>query len=345
MSGATRTPAAEDARGDDLVLAVRDLRKHFAVDDSLVARLLGDQEYVRAVRGVSFDIHAGETLALVGESGSGKSTVANLVTGLYAPTGGEVRYRGQQIGAVSDRSSEVKADIGMVFQDPTASLDPRVSVRKVIAEPMRAQGWSRTRRRERVDELLDLVGLSEMYADRYPHELSAGQAQRVAIARAVALDPDLLVLDEPVSALDVSVQAKILNLLMRLQDELDLTYLFIAHDLNVIEHIADRVAVMYLGKLMELAPTAQLFERPANPYTYTLLSSIPDLEGNADDRVILEGDVPSPVNPPSGCAFHTRCPFAEPECSDREPELDPVGGALSRCLFAEEFRAGRLSDD
>ena len=320
------------------VVEVRDVVKRFPLDDSVVTRVLGNREYVNAVSGVSFAIEEGETLALVGESGSGKSTVANLITGLYEPTSGEVLFQGDPVGSVTSRSSAVLSDIGMVFQDPKSSLDPRITAKRCIEEPMRSQGWDAERRRKRVEELLNLVNLSPSYADRYPHELSGGQAQRVAIARAVALDPKVLVLDEPVSALDVSVQAKILNLLMRLQDELDLTYLFIAHDLNVVEHIADRVAVMYLGEIMEVAPTEQLFERPSHPYTYTLLSAIPELNTDVDtDRVTPEGDIPSPIDPPSGCVFHTRCPVAEAECSATKPEFVTIDDAQSKCLFADEF--------
>jgi peptide/nickel transport system ATP-binding protein len=337
MTG-TRQATATEVPEERTVVKVRDLVKRFPLDESVVSRLLGTREYVNAVSGISFSIAEGETLALVGESGSGKSTVANLVTGLHEPTSGEVYFDGEPMRSVSKRSSDVLADIGMVFQDPKSSLDPRITVKRCIEEPMRSQGWSESERRERFEELLDLVNLSSAYADRYPHELSGGQAQRVAIARAVALDPKLLVLDEPVSALDVSVQAKVLNLLMELQEKLGLTYLFIAHDLSVVEHIADRVAVMYLGELMEVAPTDQLFERPSHPYTYTLLSAIPSLDTDAiGDRVILEGDVPSPVNPPSGCVFHTRCPVAQPECSETVPEFETVEDARSKCLFAQEF--------
>ncbi len=320
------------------VIEVRNLVKHFPLNDSLIDNFLGNNEHVEAVSDVSFSIAEGETLALVGESGSGKSTVANLVTGLYAPTSGEVLFEDEPIASVEARSADILSEIGMVFQDPKASLDPRLTIRRSIAEPLHSQGWDKQRREERVDELLDLVNLSDTHADRHPHELSGGQAQRVAIARAVALDPRVLVLDEPVSALDASVQAKILNLLMNLQEEMGLTYLFIAHDLNVVEHIADRVAVMYLGNLMEIASAEQLFEQPTHPYTYTLLSAIPSLEtGTTDGRVILEGDVPSPVHPPSGCVFHTRCPIAEDECGTTVPDFELVDDAQSKCLFAREF--------
>lgn len=320
------------------VIEVRNLVKHFPLNDSLLDNFLGNDENIEAVSDISFSIAEGETLALVGESGSGKSTVANLVTGLYAPTSGEVLFEDEPIGSVKARSADILSEIGMVFQDPKASLDPRLTIRRSIAEPLHSQGWDKQRREERVDELLDLVDLSDTHADRHPHELSGGQAQRVAIARAVALDPRVLVLDEPVSALDASVQAKILNLLMDLQEEMRLTYLFIAHDLNVVEHIADRVAVMYLGNLMEIAPAEQLFEQPTHPYTYTLLSAIPSLEtGATDGRIVLEGDVPSPVHPPSGCVFHTRCPVAEEECDTTVPDFERVDDAQSKCLFAREF--------
>jgi len=247
------------------LVEVAGISKEFVTDDSLLAGILGTRKYLKAVRDVSMSIEKGETLALVGESGSGKSTLANLVTGLHAPTAGEVRFEGEPVGTTTRRDQETLADIGMVFQNPRGSLDPRMTVRKAIKEPMHAAGWDKQRREERADELMDIVDLQPSFGSRYPYELSGGQAQRVAIARAVALDPKLLVLDEPVSALDVSVQAKILNLLMDLQEELDLTYLFIAHDLNVVEHIADRVAVMYLGEIMERAPTDQLFEKPSHP--------------------------------------------------------------------------------
>ena len=337
MSNASRTET-QTLSSNEPIIEVRNLVKRFPLNDSFVDNLLGNDEDVKAVSDVTFSIAEGETLALVGESGSGKSTVANLVTGLYAPTSGQVLYEGESLGSVTGRSADVLSEIGMVFQDPKASLDPRLPIRRSIEEPLHSQGWDKERRKKRVDELLDLVNLSETYADRHPHELSGGQAQRVAIARAVALDPRVLVLDEPVSALDASVQAKILNLLMDLQEEMGLTYLFIAHDLNVVEHIADRVAVMYLGNLMEIAPAEQLFEQPTNPYTYTLLSAIPSLEtGATDGRIILEGDVPSPVNPPSGCVFHTRCPVAQDECQTTVPDFEQVDDAQSKCLFAQEF--------
>jgi len=322
---------------DRPLVAVDGISKEFPTDDSVIAGLLGTRDYLQAVSDVSLSIDPGETLALVGESGSGKSTLANLVTGLHEPTDGEVRFEGELLPTATRRDHATLSDIGMVFQNPRGSLDPRITVRKAIKEPMHAAGWDRERREERADELMEIVNLQQSFASRYPYELSGGQAQRVAIARAVALDPKLLVLDEPVSALDVSVQAKILNLLMELQDELDLTYLFIAHDLNVVQHIADRVAVMYLGEIMETAPARQLFENPSHPYTETLLSAIPEVKpGGRSDRVVLNEDPPSPVDPPSGCVFHTRCPDAEDRCAEEEPDVTEIGEAESRCHFAEE---------
>lgn len=311
--------------------------KRFVLGDSLLDRLVGDRRFVNAVSEATLTVYEGETVGLVGESGSGKSTLANMVTGLHAPTDGDIRFDGESVGHVTSRSTEVLTEIGMVFQNPKASIDPRMTVQAVIEEPLKSYGWTKQRRRERVAELLELVNLSDQYLDRHAHELSGGQAQRVAIARAVALEPRVLVLDEPTSALDVSVQAKIINLLMRLQDELDLTMLFIAHDLSVVEHIADRVAVMYLGQLMEVAPTEQLFERPAHPYTKALLNAIPDVTPGSGGDVVLEGDVPSPVNPPSGCVFHTRCPMATQECAETDPDYRTVENARSKCLYPDEL--------
>lgn len=338
----TASETGADARplddGGTPTVELEGVSKRFPLDDSLLAQLVGEQTFVEAVAGVSLTVREGETLGIVGESGSGKSTLANLVTGLHAPTEGTVRIDGDAVGAVASRSSDRLADIGVVFQNAKSSIDPRQTVLDAIKEPLEAQGWSRERRDERVNELLELVNLSDQYASRRAHELSGGQAQRVAIARAIATNPSLLVLDEPVSALDVSVKGTIINLLMRLQRELDLTYLFISHDLSVVKHIADRIAVMYLGELMEVAAADRLFESPSHPYTEALLSAIPDVNPGTsiDEKAIPEGDVPSPVDPPEGCAFHTRCPIAEPECREATPEFVTVDGRRSKCHFAKE---------
>ncbi|WP_458207922.1 ABC transporter ATP-binding protein [Haladaptatus sp. NG-SE-30] len=318
------------------VFKIDAVSKRFALSDSLLDRFAGTREFVTAVDEVSLTIQEGETVGLVGESGSGKSTLANLITGLHEPTDGTISFDGVPVGHVSTRPSDVRKEIGMVFQNPKASIDPRMSIRDAIEEPMKAQGWSRSRREERLEELLTLVNLSEHHADRHTHELSGGQAQRVAIARAVALNPRVLVLDEPTSALDVSVQAKIINLLVELQESLGLTMLFIAHDLSVVEHIADRVAVMYLGQLMEVAPTDQLFEQPTHPYTSALLSAIPEVGPDDGETVVLEGDIPSPVNPPSGCVFHTRCPIAKRECSMTDPDYEEFDHGRTKCLYPLE---------
>ena len=328
------------------LLEVEGVTKEFVLDDSLVARLAGRREVVRAVSDVSLAIHEGETLGLVGESGSGKTTLANVIAGLETATRGEVRFDGAAVRGVASRDAEVLSDIGMVFQNARASLDSRMTVRATLAEPLEAHGWSRTEREDRVDELLEKVDLSPRFKGRYPHEISGGEAQRVAIARALSLSPRLLVLDEPVSALDVSVQAKILNLLVELQADLGLTYLFIAHDLNVVQYMADRIAVLYLGEIMERAPAEALFTSPANPYTETLVSAIPRVDtagsGGPADRIVPSGDVPSPVNPPSGCVFHPRCHRADADCERAHPDLQVLddGDRTSRCLYAEEvFRA------
>jgi peptide/nickel transport system ATP-binding protein len=322
--------------------------KRYLLSDSLVDRVLGEPERLDALVDIDLDIQSGETFGLVGESGSGKSTLAGLVTGLESPTSGEIRFSGEPVGSAVDRSDERLAKIGVVFQDPRSSLNPRRTVAQAIAEPLVTQGWDTDRRRRRVAELLALVGLPETYATSYPHELSGGQIQRVAIARAIALDPQLLVLDEPVSALDASVKARVLNLLLELQDELDLTYLVISHDLDVITHIADRVAVLYLGQLMEVGLAAQVFDRPAHPYTRALVEAIPSIDPGETTELSLSGEIPSPVDPPLGCVFHTRCPMAEDACRTDEPAVATVDGARSRCHFADDVAntpdAGDSSD-
>jgi peptide/nickel transport system ATP-binding protein len=316
--------SGSDGERDAPLLRVRDLEKYYYERDTLVDRLLGrEQQAVKAVDGLSFDVHEGETLGLVGESGCGKSTTGETLLRLREATGGSVSFDGSPVFEMGgDDLSRFRRRAQIVFQDPYSSLDPRMTVGDVITEPLRVHGLPedpgdesrRTRRRERAMELLERVGLSASQVDRYPHEFSGGQRQRVGIARALALDPDFVLLDEPVSALDVSVQAQILNLLDDLQAEFGLTYLFIAHDLSVVRHICDRVAVMYLGEIVETAPTDELFESPRHPYTRALLESVPRARVEEHGRRVeaLSGDVPSPRDPPSGCRFRTRCPQVIP---------------------------------
>lgn len=302
--------------------------------------------HVRAVDGVSFSIDRGETVGLVGESGSGKSTIGLSLLGLERPTGGRVLFDGQEVDFSRAGLRRLRTQATMVFQDPNASLNPRRSVGASVREPLEIHGLHRggEARRRRVTELLDLVGLSSRFADHYPHELSGGQRQRVGIARALACEPELIVLDEPVSALDVSVQSQILNLLRRLQRELGLTYLFIAHDLAAVEYVSHRILVMYLGRIMETADRDSLYQSPRHPYTRALLSAIPSAEpgGKDRERLLLEGEVPSPISPPSGCRFRTRCPWAIDACAVTEPALtsDGDGTGSAACIRADEIAAG-----
>jgi len=297
----------------ETLLSVRDLKVHFPSKGAVV----------RAVDGVSFDIAAGETLGLLGESGCGKTTLGRTILRLQRATSGEVLYRGRTIG---EDARPFRRHIQMIFQDPYASLDPRMTVESIIAEPIRALGLAHNGgATPRVERMMDLVGLSKRFASRYPHEFSGGQRQRIGIARALAAEPDFIVADEPISALDASIQAQILNLLERLRDELKLSYLFISHDLRAVGRIADRIAVMYLGKMVELAPAGKLYSRPLMPYTKALVSSLPVIGPAAvRERVALTGDLPSPLNPPSGCHFRTRCPYAIPDCAESTPELQEV---------------------
>ena len=332
--------------GKTPLVELDDLRVWFPIKRGvLLDRHVGD---VKAVDGVSLTIERGETVGLVGESGCGKSTVGRAMLRLYEPTGGRVLFEGTDVTHL--RESELRRlrrRMQMVFQDPFASLNPRHSIGRTIGEPLRVHGISRgSEVTTRVREILEVVGLPPDASNRYPHEFSGGQRQRVGLARALALNPSLLVCDEPVSALDVSIQAQIVNLLEQLQEEFGLTYLFIAHDLAVVRHISDRIAVMYLGKIVEVAPADDLYDNPLHPYTLTLLSAIP-IPDPAIERtrrpIRVQGDLPSPANPPAACRFHTRCPFVqETLCRDEEPLLREVAGHQVACHFAERIRAGSI---
>ncbi|HWR43541.1 dipeptide ABC transporter ATP-binding protein [Sporomusa sp.] len=316
---------------DNHLLEVRNLKKYFPVRGGIFGKITGQ---IRAVDDVSFAIRSGETLGLVGESGCGKSTTGLLVLRLIEPTAGEVMFEGLDVAKLNKTElKNFRRQAQIVFQDPYASLNPRMAVGDIIGEPLMlhqlAAGPDRTKR---VEKLLSLVGLGRQHAGRYPHEFSGGQRQRIGIARALAVNPKLVVCDEPVSALDVSIQSQILNLLVELQQEMGLTYLFIAHGLNVIKHISDRIGVMYLGKMVELAEGGELIANPLHPYTRTLLSAIPlPQPGIKRNRIILQGDVPSPANPPPGCRFHTRCPECQAICSQEEPVFREINGRFVAC--------------
>ncbi|MGA7569711.1 MAG: dipeptide ABC transporter ATP-binding protein [Candidatus Aquilonibacter sp.] len=321
------------------LVEVRDLAKYFPIHAGLLSRHVAD---VKAVDGVSFDIDAGETLGLVGESGSGKTTIGRMLLHLLPATKGSIRYDGTEITTMrADDIRRLRRQIQIIFQDPYASLNPRMTIGEIIGEPLRIHHIATGKAAlERVQELLRLVGLRPYSANRYPHEFSGGQRQRIGIARALAVDPKFIVCDEPVSALDVSIQAQVINLLEDLQRQLGLTYLFIAHDLSVVRHISTRVAVMYVGKIVELSSRDTLYERPLHPYTQALLSAIPIPDPSAErrrKRIVLSGDIPSPVNPPSGCRFHTRCPVAFERCKVEDPAFkDYGGGHFTACHWVEE---------
>ncbi|MGM9950256.1 MAG: ABC transporter ATP-binding protein [Lysinibacillus sp.] len=321
-----------------VLLKVDQMKKYFPIRSGIFARTTGQ---VKAVDDVSFEVYEGETLGIVGESGCGKSTTGRVLMRLTEPTEGRIEFNGTDLTALSsEEMRKMRRDIQMVFQDPYASLNPRHTVEKILEEPLIVHGIGRTsaERKKMVLDYLKIVGLSEYHAKRYPHQFSGGQRQRIGIARALMTNPKLIIADEPVSALDVSIQAQVLNLMKQLQEELKLTYIFIAHDLGVVRHISDRVGVMYLGRMVELATSESLYEKPLHPYTQALLSAvpIPDPE-HVTEQMILTGDIPSPSNPPSGCTFHTRCPFAMEACKQKVPMLREItpGHSVACHLYDE----------
>jgi len=316
------------------LLTVKELKKYFPIQGGIFSKTVGQ---VQAVDGVSFHINKGEIMGLVGESGCGKTTVGRLILGLYEPTAGEIHFEGVNISELSGQAMRnVRRHLQIIFQDPYGSLNPRMTIGDIIGEPLFVHNIAKGKEKDqRVVNLLETVGMSPRYMKRYPHEFSGGQRQRIGIARALALNPKLIVCDEPVSALDVSIQAQVINLLEDLQAKFGFTYLFIAHDLSVIKHISDRVAVMYLGKIVELTNTEELYSNPLHPYTEALLSAVPIPDPTLNrKRIVLEGDVPSPINPPSGCHFRTRCKHAKPICSEEEPNLIEIAnGHYAACHF------------
>ncbi|CAN5881844.1 dipeptide ABC transporter ATP-binding protein [soil metagenome] len=324
------------ATSSDVLLSVRGLKKHFPIMKGILRRQVGA---VKAVDGVSFDVYRGETLGLVGESGSGKSTTGRAILQLERATAGTITFDGHELTALrGEKLRDLRPRMQMVFQDPHASLNPRMTVGSIIAEPLKEHNKAKgNSRRQRVEELLSLVGLEPKHANRYPHEFSGGQRQRIGIARAIALNPDFIVCDEPIAALDVSIQAQVVNLLENLQDVLGLTYLFISHDLSMVRHIADRVAVMYLGLIMELTDVDALYNNPQHPYTQALLSAVPVPDPQIEAtrrRIILQGDIPSPANPPPGCVFSTRCPKAQERCTRETPEFRELApGQWAACHY------------
>jgi oligopeptide transport system ATP-binding protein len=332
--------ATKEVNNNEVLLHVDDLMMHFPIYRGVFQRQVGA---VRAVYGVSFDVKQGETLGLVGESGCGKSTTGRTILQLYKPTAGTVIFDGTDLVKLKgEQLRQMRRKMQMIFQDPYASLNPRMTVAQLVGEPLMVHNVATGAEiQERVEHLLELVNLNPAFASRYPHEFSGGQRQRIGVARALALQPSFIICDEPISALDVSIQAQVVNLLEELQEQFNLTYLFIAHDLSMVKHISDRVAVMYLGVIVELASRDELYSKPLHPYTQALLSAVPIPDPVADSkrkRVILQGDVPSPANPPSGCRFRTRCPIAEAVCAESRPEFREIRpGHFVACFFAERF--------
>ena len=335
--------AAVDASGRPVLVQVRDLKKYFPIRRGVLRRTVG---HIKAVDGISFDIYQGETLGLVGESGCGKSTAGRTILQLEEPTAGTVQFADRELTEMSRTDvRKARRHMQMIFQDPYASLNPRMTVGNIISEPLTIHGLGDSAaRKERVQELLRVVGLNPYFVNRYPHEFSGGQRQRIGVARALATNPSFIVADEPVSALDVSIQAQVVNMLDDLKQELGLTYLFIAHDLSMVRYISDRVAVMYLGRIVELSSRNEVYDHPLHPYTQALLSAIPVPDPDKEakrQRIILEGDVPSPANPPSGCRFHPRCAYATDVCREVDPEFRDMGTAavphMVACHHAEKF--------
>jgi peptide/nickel transport system ATP-binding protein len=338
----------ETGSRDGALVELEHLKMYFPIKSGVVLdRHIGD---IKAVDDVTFEVRRGETLGLVGESGCGKSTVGRVILRLYKPTAGRIAFDGQDITHLGESDlRELRRRMQIIFQDPYASLNPRHSIGRMLAEPLRVHGLATGRQgRARVRELLQIVGLPQDAATRYPHEFSGGQRQRIGIARALSVNPDFIVCDEPVSALDVSIQAQIINLLETLQDEFDLTYLFIAHDLAVVRHISDRIAVMYLGTIVEVSPADELYDNPLHPYTISLLSAVPIPDPEVEERretILLAGDLPSPANPPPACRFHTRCPYVQPtRCRDEVPPLRELGpGHTVACHWAEQIKRGEIT--
>jgi oligopeptide/dipeptide ABC transporter ATP-binding protein len=325
------------------LLEVKNLKKYFPIKGGILSKTIG---HVQAVDGISFSLFPGETVGLVGESGCGKSTAARAILRLIEPSDGEVVFEGQDILQLGKKPMRaLRRQMQIIFQDPYASLNPRMTVASIVGEPLEIHKIAKGRQKEEiVANILEKVGLRPEHMRRYPHEFSGGQRQRIGIARALALNPKLIIGDEPVSALDVSIQAQVINLLEDLQHEFNLTYLIIAHDLSVVEHISDRVAVMYLGKIVEMATDRELYQNPSHPYTEALLSAVPRPDPTIKkQRIILPGDVPSPINPPSGCRFHTRCLYAKADCKTVEPTLQDIGGGhFAACHYWKEVQAKRL---